>query len=217
MSKIQFFSALSEGIWLSQINLTRMKDIVGILKDAITAAAIILGGIWTYFNFIKGRIYRPRLEPGISGKIFQEKGTTFVIARAELKNIGLSKIDIKQLGLAMIIHSYQVADTTSITTADKTRLATFPVFEDHEWIEPGELIKDEQLFQVPEYQGTGIRVELRFVYNGIEWNAGSVAQLSDDAQKDASPEIHQASQGAAAPHTNPSITSAKEGNTNEKK
>ena len=153
-----------------------MKDIVSVLKDVITAAAIVLGGIWTYFNFIKGRIYRPRLEPAVSGKIFEDAGVTFVIVRARLKNIGLSKIDIKQVGLAIMIYAYQTAKTGTITTADKTKLASFPVFEDHEWIEPGEVIEDEQLFQVPEYKGTGIRVELRFVYNGIEWNTGSVAQ-----------------------------------------
>jgi hypothetical protein len=187
MSKTLFFSVLHESIWLLEIDWVRTKDIVGVLKDAITAAAIVLGGIWTYFNFIKGRIYRPRLEPGICGKVFRENGITFVISKAELKNIGLSKVDIKQMGLAIIVHSYQVADTASITTADKTQLATFPVFENHEWIEPGELIKDEQLFQVPEYKGTGIRVELRFVYNGIEWNAGSVAELSCDAERTLTP------------------------------
>lgn len=163
------------------MELTNIKDIVGIIKDLTTVIAIILGGIWTYFNFIKGRVYNPRLEPGISGKILEKDDLKFIVATATLKNIGLTKVDISSIGLAIIVHTYQPARVTEISTADKKRLTSFPVFKEHAWLEPAETIKDEQLFEIPEYEGIAIRLELRFVYNGIEWNSGAVVQTTPES------------------------------------
>lgn len=174
-----------------ELNLNTAKDLVTVAKDGATILAIVIGGIWTYFNFIRGRIYHPRLEPAISGTLFENKGVSFVIVRARLKNIGLTKVDISQVGMAIIIHSYQIARFDEISTADMTRLAPFSVFEDHEWIEPSELIEDEKLFQLPHYDGTGIRVELRFTYHGIEWNTGAVVhellKKKEDSAQNAAP------------------------------
>lgn len=163
------------------MELTNIKDIVGIIKDLTTVIAIILGGIWTYFNFIKGRVYNPRLEPGISGKILEKDDLKFIVATATLKNIGLTKVNISSIGLAIIVHTYQPARVTEISTADKKRLTSFPVFKEHAWLEPAETIEDEQLFEIPEYEGIAIRLELRFVYNGIEWNSGAVVQTTPES------------------------------------
>src|SRR5436190_24290972 len=66
------------------LNLNTAKDLVSIAKDGTTTLAIVIGGIWTYFNFIRGRIYNPRLEPAIFGTLFENKGVRFVIVRARL-------------------------------------------------------------------------------------------------------------------------------------
>jgi hypothetical protein len=39
------------------------QTIVDVLQKLFTIAAIVVGGIWAYFNFFKGRTYRMRLEP----------------------------------------------------------------------------------------------------------------------------------------------------------
>jgi len=45
-----------------------IKTIVEIIGTAVTAAAVVIGGSWAYFKFVKGRTYRPRLEVGLSGQ-----------------------------------------------------------------------------------------------------------------------------------------------------
>jgi hypothetical protein len=32
------------------------------VQTALTSGAIVVGGVWTYFKFIKGRTFRPRVN-----------------------------------------------------------------------------------------------------------------------------------------------------------
>ncbi len=42
---------------------------IEVLKNVCEIAAITIGGIWTYFNFFKGRTYKPRLECEVDGSV----------------------------------------------------------------------------------------------------------------------------------------------------
>jgi hypothetical protein len=68
--------------------LDNVKTVVDIIGTGVTAAAVIIGGIWAYFKFVKGRTFRPRLEVGLAGQWRLFNGKDLLHARVTLKNIG---------------------------------------------------------------------------------------------------------------------------------
>jgi hypothetical protein len=155
--------------------------IADILQKLFTIAAIIVGGIWTYFNFFKGRTYRMRLEPEISGKINTLNGQHHLAATMHLKNVGLSKVEIEQKGSALQVLFYEVPlGATEVLSAAWHDLTAFPVFESHEWIEPGEMIEEQRLIVIPGDERTAFQLQLRIVSKGITWRAMDTVMPSED-------------------------------------
>jgi hypothetical protein len=153
------------------------KDVWNVLQSIITVFAIALGGIWTYFNFFRGRVYHPRLEPKILGKVLCRDGVSYLATTAQLKNIGLSKVAIQQKGTAIIISTFDVPHSpVSVSGVEWKDLKAFSVFTRHKWIEPGESIEDQQLLIVKTCEQPAIRVRLRVVCDKIEWNIETIIE-----------------------------------------
>jgi len=153
------------------------KTIFEVVQSVCTIAAILVGASWAYFNYFKGRTYRPRLEPKIAGKLSVNDGINYLATTAQLKNVGLSRIKIKQEGTALQVFSYSVE--TPISKAHQLKqeyLAIFSVFDVHGWIEPGEVIEDQNLIVFPNGAQPAIRPELRIVSEGIEWNTATIVE-----------------------------------------
>ena len=152
------------------------------LEKVATITAVIIGGLWAYFNYFRGRTYKPRLELKVTGNLIRRDETNYLLAVAQLSNVGLSKIKIKQEGTALLVSLYQNFDTvTKVLSVDYDHLAAFPVFEYHLWVEPGEQIEEQQLIVLPDLERPILRVELRIVcqrslFRNIEWKSWSVVQ-----------------------------------------
>ena len=67
-----------------------IKDSVEIAEKIATIAALVVGGVWAYFNFIKGRIYRPRLHPEVSGMVVVEHEQIYLHITSTITNVGNS-------------------------------------------------------------------------------------------------------------------------------
>jgi len=153
------------------------KDVFDILENAATIIAFGAGGVWAYFNFFKGRTYRSRLEPKVAGKIISRNGAYFLIVTAQLKNVGLSAVRIDQKGSALRVFAYTLGERPSKPrNVEQSRLITLSVFEDHGWIEPGELIEDQRLIAIPDSEHVALQIKLRLVSNKIEWNAAAIIE-----------------------------------------
>jgi hypothetical protein len=110
--------------------LGKVQTIADILQKLFTTAAIIVGAIWTYFNFFRGRTYKIRLEPEVSGKAVTIDGLNHLVAAIRLKNVGLSRAEIEQKGSALELLAYNAPDgTKNIVSAAWAPLTAFPVFE----------------------------------------------------------------------------------------
>lgn len=159
------------------VNWDEAKKILEVLQSGATILAIIAGGVWAYYNFFKGRIYKPRLEPKITGALFAKNGENFLIVTAQLKNVGLSAVRIDRKGSALRLFAYtDPPDFSRVRKVQKTRLHTVDVFEEHGWIEPGEIIDDQRLFSLPKNGFVALSAEIRLVSDKIEWNAASIIQ-----------------------------------------
>jgi hypothetical protein len=165
------------------VNWTKTKDVFDVVKNFATILGVIVGAIWAYFNFFKGRTYKPRLEPKVSGKIISKNETFYLIITVQLKNVGLSDVDIIQKGTALRVFSYLPSGTDkSVTsTIKQNRVVTLSVFEKHGWVEPGELIEEQNIVALPKDESVAFQINLRIVSNGIEWN--SVAIIEAPEQK----------------------------------
>jgi|SRR5215203_755785 len=155
---------LPGAVAISLQGLKGIQTTVDIVQKLFTIAAIVGGAIWTYFNFFRGRTYRKRLEPEVSGKVLTLNGSSHLLATMSLKNVGLSRVEIEQRGSALQVFSYSSPlSEEHVVTAQWEELTAFPVFESHQWIEPGESVKEERLIAIPTSGRTAFQLQLRVV------------------------------------------------------
>lgn len=142
---------------------------------ALKALAVLLGGAWTWMNYRRSRTYKQRLESGIAGEIFQQAGHFYLSIVCHLKNVGLGLYEIRQKGTACVVTALRRDSDGRI---QEDRLKTLSVFTEHQWIEPGEPIDDPLLVEVPSPDTfVALRVSLRVVAGGIEWNSKSDVRI----------------------------------------
>ncbi|HUT13691.1 MAG TPA: hypothetical protein VMY42_24600 [Thermoguttaceae bacterium] len=128
---------------------------------------IVFAAIWAYFKFVKGRVFKPRLDLRVCGETELIAAGRLAVARVTLKNVGLSKVQLSQAGTAVQISG--PADIRAIPIVWDGK-AIFQVFEDHPWIEPGEVLVESHAVIVDE-SIDAFRFEARVVAENKEWNA----------------------------------------------
>lgn len=130
---------------------TSVAHAVQITSDIVKTLAILVGGIWAYIKFARGRTFAYRIELTVAPQLMRsEKGGTFLYVTVTLKNSGLARVPLdRQL---KFITTY---DTTRVSWNDgrnhewgKELLLT-PVFDDHDFMEPGESISEDVVIPLP--------------------------------------------------------------------
>lgn len=125
-----------------------LKTIIDIIGTIVTAGAVIIGGLWAYFRFVKDRVYRPRLEVGLFGQWREIAGKSMLHARVTVKNIGSTDIELMQEGTALIVESIDGELSAPPTGVRWKPVHASPILEHHEWIEPNETISDDLLLRL---------------------------------------------------------------------
>ncbi len=153
-----------------------LVEIVGLIESIFTILAVIIGGLWVYYNFFQGRIYRPRFDIHLAGKFFEQNDCINIQVTSILKNVGLSKVNITREGTAICAYSYQVPD--DVTDIEKVYwgepIGAFPVFENHRWVESRETIEDNILLSVKKENNQVFRFQLRVVARKISWTSDEI-------------------------------------------
>lgn len=156
-------------------------------EKVVKIAAIVIGGVWTYLKFIRGRIYRPRLRLSVSGRIAMVEGQQHLVVNLTMENVGSSKVDIGEEGTGLRLFS--PALTPAVVPPDQTvwmRLGSFSVFEKPGWLETGESIQDQLLIALPP-GGSVFKLEFRVVARKIEWHARAIVESDSGHQITAKP------------------------------
>jgi hypothetical protein len=151
--------------------LSTTKTVVDIINTSVTALAIVVGGIWAYFKFVKGRTYRMRTQTNLSGEWRLLNGRHLLHVQITVKNIGASKVKLTQEGTGLRVKILP----SSTTMEDRgpvswRRFGTFEVLLEHEWIEPEETISDELLISLSELGPQSVLLEVRLVLDR-QWPA----------------------------------------------
>lgn len=140
-----------------------------IIEKLFKLAAYVIGGLWVYFNYFKGRTYRPRLETKITGALIKKGSSDFVNINAQIKNVGLSKVDIEQEGTALRLLIYNPDRQDD----PWDHQITISILSAHQWIEPGEAVEEPILLPLPS-NVLAVRAEVIIVSTKTMWETAAV-------------------------------------------
>ena len=167
-----------------KIFLTDWKDAFGAVQSIITAAAIIIGGFIAYLKLAWGRLFTKRLEPSVDGILLHANTYLCLIVKIEIANVGFTRVDIDRDASSLEIEILHEEDyEPDFCNASWTLLGVVDGLEDHDWIEPGEIVEEERLLTLPKRRPIAVNLKLRILpkVRGLRkraaWNAVAVATL----------------------------------------
>jgi len=136
----------------------------------IKALAVLVGGAWTYINFLRSRTFQRKLELSLSGEFFEQDEEQYLLVTASIKNVGQSHCSITQEGMGI--------EALKLSTKGREQIGVAAVFVDHVLLEPGEMIQDAAVMPIPPRNSfVAIRLTLRVVSKipePLEWNCSRV-------------------------------------------
>jgi hypothetical protein len=144
---------------------TTWTDVADTVQAFVTAGGIVVGGVFTYYKFVKDRIYRPRLDLQIDSDRIRLGDRHYLLCQLSVQNKGATKLSLMHDGIALIVRSGAV-DQRPLHTArwsDIENSAVVDVFAKHDWIESTETIRDSALVSVDSDESQAYRLELRIV------------------------------------------------------
>src|SRR5262245_25092379 len=117
-----------------------LGDWVGAAQNAVAAAAIIIGAVWAYYKFLRGRTFSHRAELSILGVLLEGHGRSGIRVRASVKNLGLTKLPLRLKIVRVLAIGEEGWDDS-----EWRWVKSVPAFEAHDWLEPQEIVTDELL------------------------------------------------------------------------
>lgn len=156
-----------------------------IVQSTIAALAIIVGGLWACFKFVRFRTLKPRLEFSFDCSHSSDGKTgQIAILTLRLSNKGSTKVDLRKDGNPRCFLFYGLISAAS--TGDSLSVVNLPtrmlsplgnVFVAHKWIEPGETINDITILHIQEKSVIAVQFELQ-VYGIQKWSASAAFPLA---------------------------------------
>lgn len=128
--------------------LADVQTVIDIFGTIVTATAVIVGGWWAYFKFVKARTFRPRVDVGLFGQWRVLDGRPLLHARITVKNIGASDLQLVQEGTGLRVSRLKETQASVPVAMEWERFKTFRVLGEHHWIEPGETVSDDLLLDL---------------------------------------------------------------------
>lgn len=119
-----------------------------VVYNIVTSSAVIVGGIWAYFKFARGRTFANRAELSVSTSLGRDPGHSYLCITVALKNAGLSRLPLNNNMKAIrIFHIVGPQDDGPGKTEWK-RIITLPILEQHEWLEAQETVTDSVVYRL---------------------------------------------------------------------
>lgn len=121
---------------------------VDFAETLIPSLAVIIGGVFAYFKFVRGRIFRPRVKIKLSAQWQNIDNKQWLLARIHVKNIGASKILLSQrgTGLRVSVPAQQQPPPPAAAKWDSRGLRS--ILKQHSWIESKEMVSDDLLLDL---------------------------------------------------------------------
>lgn len=78
-------------------NLSHIKTWSETVQSILTSLALVVGGAWTYYNYVYRRERFPRAEVRIDASSFSETEWTYLTVKIYIKNIGQLLLPVKRI------------------------------------------------------------------------------------------------------------------------
>lgn len=165
------------------INWSVTKDFTGSIQSVVQTFAFIVGGVWAYYKFVKGRSFQDSLSPAISGRFASIEGAAYLVLSIQIKNAGSTKVEFNHKGSAIIIYEYTATSETEIHTVADKRLTAFDLFQPNEkYMEPNEVIELRRFIAIPSPVKLGYRIEVEILSkSGFTWTATAIVDRTSIA------------------------------------
>lgn len=165
-----------------------LEEITTAAYNIVTSSAVIVGGIWAYFKFVRGRTFANRAELNVSISFERADARLHLSAIFTLKNTGQSRIPLNsKMKAARLFGMVDSQESDGPAETRWERIKTTPIFEQHEWLEAYETVTDTVVYRLPApgshhiwhtaYQVEAIVGARRrlLTRKGVQWQARAVA------------------------------------------
>ena len=188
------------------------NNFIDISEKAFTIIAVIVGGLWVYFNSFRGRTFVPRLQLELSGRLLTNGRLQFLLVSIQVKNVGSSIVQLRERGTGLKVVSLQAGPAASeVANLIEKETTAFPVLEKDiidekdtttdksiKNIEPGTSINEQKLVVVNMAKYNAFRLELKvFAFGGRlfwsklpdrYWTAIAIAAKDDQSLQPEKPD-----------------------------
>ena len=169
-----------------------LLDYTGPTKDLAQIVAMFVGGVWAYFKFFRGRTFRLRLELGVACQLVSQGDHRYLSAGIQLKNVGLSRVPLKDETIGLLIYSSlpaEVGQKDALEVRWSKSFTFVSAFSAHECVEGGETINETLLLEVRPVPAEAYKVELNVTAHGITWESKTAVVIGADERL--SPQLSQ--------------------------
>ncbi|WP_047865406.1 hypothetical protein [Rubrobacter aplysinae] len=165
-------------------------DLASVARDVVTAVALIIGGGFAYFKFIRGRTFRPRLNLVLTSKVRREQGVLHVLMDCGARNIGARELRITAEGTAvrllassMVSTQQDVEQSSQSSQSSQSGWDLIGVWQPVEakTLEPEEPLEESVLVTIPDGGQVALRIEFSVsIPSGESWQASDIVFLAGE-------------------------------------
>lgn len=127
-----------------------LKTTADTVHNIVTSSAVIIGGVWVYFKFIRGRTFAHRGELQVSPVLESNGNSLHLSVTIRFKNTGLSKIPLNPN--MTFLYLFGITGNTNNGPYPATWEEIPPisqVFDQHAWVEGQESVEDTVVYNLP--------------------------------------------------------------------
>ena len=121
--------------------------VIEALLNATQILAIFVAAVWTYYHFIKGRTFQPRLNLGLILETIPDgAGRNFLKISIRATNVGPSRITFStDESVLYVLPGKSIKEHSAEIKWEENLKVSLPLFTEHTWVESGEEIYEERL------------------------------------------------------------------------
>jgi hypothetical protein len=157
------------------------------IKNICEIGGILVGGLWTYLNYFRGRIYKSRLEPTVTCRAEMGATCCCLVVFMQVKCAGSAQVFIDRHGTGLMLYG-QLPRAGNVSEPKEVRWAqTFSavnIFPNHVWVEAGEVISEQVMIELPNPPAHAYKVRVKLNSGEYSWTTITTANVDHDLTKE---------------------------------
>lgn len=121
--------------------LSELDSLTKIAQQTVQTVAIVAGGAWAYFKFIRGRLFHHRAELNLAADLVKVAESTALKVRLEVKNAGASQLPIASCEVIASVRSGTLVQKWTRVANSRTPIIRSQIVESQETVAGQELVE----------------------------------------------------------------------------